>query len=125
MNDQIQMSNGRRFPSSNHWTLGIPWSLVIERWSFPVSPRHIPDQLCNYFIGQLPLRIRLKAADHAVAQHQRRKRDDIFAGDVEAAFAGGARAPGHDQILAGARAGAPTDPAFDVIGSAGVVWAGG
>src|SRR5712664_2340800 len=75
---------------------------------------NVSEQVGDDLVGGFAFGVRLKATDDAVAQDERGKGSHIFAGHIEAAIAGGAGATGHDQVLAGARAGAPAHPALDV-----------
>src|SRR5438105_2782539 len=86
---------------------------------------HVLEEFGDDFIGGLPLCVGLKAADHSVPQDQRGERGYVFAGDIKAACAGSAGAAGHDQILAGARAGAPANPSLYIIGSTRISRPGG
>src|SRR6266487_1138523 len=59
-----------------------------------------------------------------MAEHQGRQRSHVLASDVEAALASGASAPGQNQVLAGARAGAPPNPPLHVLSPLAIVqWA--
>ena len=78
------------------------------------SGGNIFNQPGDDLTGRLALGIRLKGANQPVAQDQRRDGRHVLTSDVEAALAGGPGAAKKYQVLAGARAGAPSNPPLDV-----------
>ena len=75
------------------------------------------QQLTDDIVGGFAFGIRLEGANQAVSQDQGRQCGHILTGDVESPLTSGTGSAGQDQVLAGARAGSPANPALDVIGT--------